>query len=74
MQCDTCGNTYARAFRLIDHAGTEHHFDSIECAAQKIAPTCGQCGCRILGHGVETGAEIFCCEHCQRHAGGAGAD
>lgn len=70
MQCATCGNPYDRAFRLIDHAGTEYYFDSIECAAEKVAPTCGQCGCRILGHGVERNGVIFCCDHCQRRSGG----
>lgn len=69
--CDTCGNDYDKTFTLTqgDRSGT---FDSFECAAQAMAPTCGHCGCRILGHGVEAGAEVFCCASCARHAGADG--
>jgi hypothetical protein len=34
-----------------------------------LAPTCPCCGCRIVGHGVEQGAQIFCCAHCARAGG-----
>lgn len=64
MRCETCGNDYDRAFKVTDHDGQEHHFDSIECAAQVIAPECAHCGCRILGHGVDRGPSVYCCEHC----------
>lgn len=64
MRCETCGNDYERAFRVIDHEGNEHSFDSIECAAHVIAPHCDHCGCRVLGHGVELKGRIFCCAHC----------
>lgn len=69
--CDTCGNDYDKAFTLTqgDRTGV---FDSFECAAQAMAPECGHCGCRILGHGVEAGAQIFCCAHCARRAGADG--
>jgi hypothetical protein len=66
--CDTCGNTYHNPF-TVTRDGTTLTFDSLECAAQKIAPTCGHCGCRILGHGVEPErGRIFCCEHCAEAA------
>ncbi len=36
---------------------------------EAMAPTCAHCGCRILGHGVETDGSIFCCAHCARAVG-----
>ena len=45
-------------------------FDSIECAAAQLAPECAHCGCRILGHGIETPEAIFCCAHCARKDSG----
>jgi hypothetical protein len=44
--------------------GQTHTFDSFECAIQKMAPSCAHCKCRIIGHGVESGGKMFCCEHC----------
>ncbi|MBK0418234.1 hypothetical protein JD276_04215 [Leucobacter sp. CSA1] len=66
--CDTCGNDYDKTFTVTapDASGT---FDSFECAAQAMAPECGHCGCRILGHGVEAEGRIFCCAHCARGVG-----
>lgn len=66
--CDTCGNVYDKVFTVArgDHVGT---FDSFECAIQAMAPTCAHCGCRIIGHGVEAEAQIFCCAHCARLQG-----
>ena len=69
-QCETCGNEYDKAF-AISVAGKSHTFDSFECAIQALAPTCDHCGCRIIGHGVEAGTQIFCCAHCARRAGHA---
>ncbi|MFC4127329.1 hypothetical protein [Nocardia rhizosphaerae] len=66
--CDTCGNDYARAF-TVNRNGDSWTFDSIECAASKIAPSCAHCDCRVLGHGVETGGAVYCCAHCARLAG-----
>ncbi|MFF0547136.1 hypothetical protein ACWEVD_30020 [Nocardia thailandica] len=66
--CDTCGNDYARAFTV--SRGEQHWvFDSIECAATTLAPTCAHCRCRILGHGLESDGAMYCCAHCARHAG-----
>ncbi|MCA1008352.1 hypothetical protein LCL87_21805 [Rhodococcus hoagii] len=66
--CDTCGNDYDKAFTVVmgDRRGV---FDSFECAAHAMAPVCGHCGCRILGHGVEDESRIFCCANCARMAG-----
>lgn len=69
--CDTCGNDYDKAFTLTqgDRSGT---FDSFECAAHAMAPTCAHCECRILGHGVERDGVIYCCAHCAGHQGAHG--
>ncbi|MBL8839886.1 MAG: hypothetical protein JNL66_26755 [Alphaproteobacteria bacterium] len=65
-RCDTCGNDYDKAFS-VEIQGARYNFDSIECAAEKIAPRCAHCNCRVLGHGVEAGGRIFCCAHCAEH-------
>lgn len=70
--CDVCGNDYARAFTLRSADGTTYTFDSFECAIHQVAPECGHCGCRIIGHGVEVDAAIFCCASCARHVGAEG--
>jgi hypothetical protein len=66
--CEVCGNEYARAFYVIA-GGQRHVFDSFECAIHRLAPLCAHCGCRILGHGIESGARFFCCASCARRAG-----
>ncbi|MEW1655039.1 MULTISPECIES: hypothetical protein [unclassified Streptomyces] len=66
--CEVCGNDYARSFEVrID--GESHSFDCVECAAQRLAPTCENCQCRILGHGLEASGRYFCCAHCARTQG-----
>jgi len=55
--CNTCGNVYDKAFQLI-HEGQTYWFDSLECAISQIAPSCEDCGCRIIGHGVETDGHL----------------
>jgi hypothetical protein len=37
-----------------------------------LAPACGHCGCRIVGHGVEADGSMFCCAHCAREEGVSG--
>ncbi|TFD47301.1 hypothetical protein [Cryobacterium psychrotolerans] len=66
--CDSCGNDYDKTFTITrgDQSST---FDSFECAIHLMAPVCAHCGCRILGHGVETDAGIYCCAHCSRQEG-----
>ncbi|HEX2401589.1 MAG TPA: hypothetical protein VHJ79_16620 [Mycobacterium sp.] len=70
--CDVCGNDYDNAFTVRTTAGEELTFDSIECAANRIAPTCSHCGCRILGHGVQATDQTYCCAHCAREQGADG--
>ena len=67
--CDVCGNDYDKAFQ-VSRQGRTMTFDSFECAIHAMAPTCAHCGCRIVGHGVEAGNQIFCCASCAQHQGG----
>lgn len=67
-QCEQCGNEYDKAFE-VNMSGKRHVFDSFECAIAALAPTCQHCGCRIVGHGVETHGSMYCCAHCAREAG-----
>ena len=67
-QCETCGNEYDKAFQVV-LAHASHTFDSFECAVQALAPTCSHCGCRILGHGVESEEAMYCCAHCANQHG-----
>jgi hypothetical protein len=67
--CEVCNNDYEMAFEMHVAGGAVHTFDSIECAAQKMAPTCDNCQCRILGHGLQAGGQFFCCAHCARQKG-----
>ncbi|AWI32484.1 hypothetical protein AB0K47_27115 [Streptomyces tirandamycinicus] len=66
--CEVCGNDYEMSFE-VHAAGAVHTFDSIECAAQRMAPMCENCGCRILGHGLQADGQFFCCAHCARRKG-----
>jgi hypothetical protein len=70
VRCETCGNDYDKPF-VVTKNGQSHTFDSFECAIQALAPTCGNCGLRILGHGVEKADRLYCCAHC---AAGQGDD
>jgi hypothetical protein len=67
--CDVCGNDYQLAFEVIAADGTHYVFDSLECAIHRIAPVCAHCGCRIVGHGIESDEGRFCCANCARQAG-----
>ena len=66
--CEVCGNDYDGAFQ-VTMAGATHVFDSFECALHALAPVCDHCGCRVIGHGVQSGGRIFCCAHCAQAAG-----
>jgi len=72
MNCEVCGNAYDKAFQVVA-AGATHVFDSFECAIEAMAPRCAQCGCRVIGHGVEGGAKTYCSAHCAHRAGFAQA-
>ncbi|XBQ17730.1 MAG: hypothetical protein ABL308_09175 [Oceanicaulis sp.] len=68
-QCDQCGNDYHDPL-TVSKGGQTFTFDSFECAAQKLAPNCANCGVRVLGHGLETGGgTIYCCGNCAESAG-----
>jgi hypothetical protein len=66
--CEVCNNDYEMSFE-VHAAGAVHTFDSIECAAQKMAPVCDNCQCRILGHGLQSNGQFYCCAHCARAQG-----
>ena len=70
-KCETCGNDYDKAFQVVKD-GKSHTFDSFECAVHALAPKCGQCGIRIIGHGLESNGKFYCCDHCAEKAGGKG--
>jgi hypothetical protein len=67
-RCDLCGNDYDKTFE-VRYQGRTYTFDSLECAAQRIAPVCKHCGCRVLGHGLEAEGAVYCCAHCARATG-----
>lgn len=67
-RCTTCGNDYERSFDVILD-GRSYTFDCFECAIHKLAPVCEGCDCRILGHGVQFGDQLFCSAHCARTRG-----
>jgi len=69
--CDLCGNDYDKSFEVVKDGKTST-FDSFECAIQALAPTCEQCTCRIIGHGLEADGRYFCCDHCAEKAGVSG--
>ena len=66
--CEVCGNEYDKAFE-VHFDGGAHVFDCFECAIQALAPRCANCGCRIIGHGVEAGGTFYCCAHCAKEHG-----
>jgi hypothetical protein len=67
-RCETCGNDYDKTFEVVKD-GRRHVFDSFECAVQALAPICENCGCRVIGHGVEAHDRIFCSASCARVGG-----
>ena len=67
-QCEVCGNEYDKAME-ISLQGKTHIFDSFECAIHALAPACTHCGCRVIGHGVESDGKIFCCANCAKQEG-----
>lgn len=67
-RCEVCGNDYEKSFSIRVN-NEEHVFDSFECAIQALAPHCGHCDCRIIGHGIEGGGKVYCCANCARQAG-----
>ena len=62
-QCETCGNTYEKAFH-VSLDGQTHVFDCFECAIEALAPRCAHCRVRVIGHGVERRGAIYCGGNC----------
>ncbi len=71
--CEVCGNDYDKAFQVIKD-GETHTFDSFECAVHALAPVCAHCGCRIIGHGMESNGTFYCCAYCASRSGVQGLD
>jgi hypothetical protein len=71
-RCEVCGNDYYLSFE-VTAAGQTHTFDSFECAIHALAPTCGHCGIKIIGHGIEADGSMYCCAHCAEASGVEGA-
>lgn len=67
-KCDCCGNAYENCFDLIID-GKTYTFDCFECAIHLVAPVCFMCGCRVIGHGIQSDGNIYCCAHCAREGG-----
>jgi len=67
-KCEVCGNEYDNTFE-VKMGGRSHIFDCFECAIQALAPVCFNCGCRIIGHGVEAAGRMYCCANCAHQAG-----
>ena len=74
QRCFVCGNKYDKAFHVILADRSDHVFDSFECAIHALAPRCAECECRIIGHGIDRGSVIFCCDHCARSASSDAVD
>lgn len=69
--CVTCGNDYDHSFAVVKD-GNEYNFDCFECAIEKLAPRCAQCGVRVIGHGVQHDETVYCCAHCAKRSGASG--
>ncbi len=72
-ECEVCGNDYDKAFQVVV-GGQSHTYDSFECAIHALAPVCGHCGCRIIGHGMEADGTFYCCAYCASRSGVRGLD
>jgi hypothetical protein len=70
-KCEVCDNEYDKAFS-VTLSGETHTFDSFECAIHALAPECAHCGCRVVGHGVESNGSVYCCAHCAEVSGVSG--
>ena len=72
-KCEVCGNSYDKSF-TVTMSGASHTFDSFECAIHALAPLCAHCGCRIIGHGVESDETFYCCANCASMSGVKGLE
>lgn len=65
--CSVCGNESDNVFEVIMNE-KNYFFDCFECAIHRLAPLCGHCGCKIIGHGVSDALQVYCCSHCGEQA------
>ena len=72
-KCEVCGNDYDKSFS-VTMKGKSHTFDSFECAIHALAPQCAHCGCKIIGHGVESSGTFYCCANCATMSGVKGLE
>jgi len=72
-KCEVCGNEYDKTFQVVMRA-TTHIFDSFECAIYALAPSCANCGVKVIGHGLESNSRFFCCDHCAEAQGVQGME
>lgn len=68
QKCEVCGNEYDKPME-ISVRGKTHLFDCFECAIHALAPVCRNCGCKIVGHGLEADGSFYCCNHCAEENG-----
>jgi hypothetical protein len=61
--CEVCGNEYDKPFQVWRN-GRLMIFDKVECAIEVMRPGCADCGCAVIGHGVEVDGEIVCSPGC----------
>ena len=72
IRCKKCSATIVingNEHQQSDDGADTHVFDSFECAIHALAPTCAHCGCRIIGHGMESEGVFYCCAHCAHEHG-----
>ena len=67
-RCEVCGNEYDKSVEIVVN-GISRYFDCFECAIHALAPECEHCGCKIIGHGVESNGLLYCCAFCARQQG-----
>lgn len=67
-KCAFCGNEYQVPLE-IKYRDNNYTFDCFECAIYALAPTCLHCGVKIIGHGHQSGAKLFCSAHCANQEG-----
>ena len=72
-KCEVCGNDYDKTF-TVTMQGKPHIFDSFECAIHALAPKCAHCGCKIIGHGLESKGTFYCCASCAEMSGVKGLE
>ena len=62
-RCEVCGQGYHRLIR-VEQDGRDHLFDCFQCAIAAMAPSCGHCGAKVIGHGMAREGDIFCWQGC----------